>query len=89
MQTSPEIGYTYSIWSGAFLRYKLTNGYGDEGYANIMTGAGNNQVSRISSDIRGIVSTVTVYRYDPLIEGYVTVYNDENCEGHSAAFEAP
>lgn len=32
---------------------------------------------------------MTVNHYDPVVEGYITVYSGENCGGNSGAFEAP
>ena len=77
-----------SWWCGKNTGYRFLNNEVKEGYStNQMSGAGT--ARNYNSGHNDDISSIHIWRYFPDKQGAVTLYDDDNCTGSSAAFYAP
>ena len=76
-----------SWWCGKSVAYKFCNGKAGESCGSFTSGAGSGRSAKMGRQDQ--VSSVYLYPYDPDKQGAVTLFENDNCIGLSAAYMAP
>ena len=76
-----------SWWCGKNLSYNFCKIADDDcAFENGLSGAGNIQNGQLDAESQDTVSRIELRKYDPLEQGAITVFTEENCKGVSGRF---